>query len=93
MIQLYQKDQEDHLQPRKLDQQVAYSAVNRADTLQRQGRYPVPPGSPQVRDGGFKIMVKCQDLRSRCKVNPNLVEETVLESNRRFQNPTTTNAV
>jgi len=26
---------------------VAYSAVNRADTLQRQGRYPVPPGSPQ----------------------------------------------
>ena len=28
--------------------QVAYSAVNRADTLQRAGKYPVPPGSPQV---------------------------------------------
>jgi len=26
---------------------VAYSAVNRADTLQRAGKYPVPPGSPQ----------------------------------------------
>ena len=52
MIQLYQKYQvhlEDHLPPHKLDQ-VAYSAVNRADTLQRMGRYPVPPGSPQVRD-------------------------------------------
>jgi len=26
---------------------VAYSAVNRADTLQRAGKYPVPPGAPQ----------------------------------------------
>merc|ERR550517_1734822 len=26
---------------------VSHSAVNRADTLQRQGRYPLPPGSPQ----------------------------------------------
>ena len=34
--------------------QVAYSAVNRADTLQRAGKYPVPSGSPQVFRMGAK---------------------------------------
>ena len=38
---------------------IAAAGVNRADTLQRAGRYPVPPGTPDIpgmEDGGVTAM-------------------------------------
>lgn len=46
---------------------VYYTALNRADTLQRKGSYPPPPGDSEIL--GLEVSGIVEEVHSTCKLN------------------------
>lgn len=55
------------LRPNELLVLVHYTALNRADTIQRKGSYPPPPGESEIL--GVEVSGIVEEIHSTCKLN------------------------
>ena len=54
------------LRPNELLVRVYYTALNRADTLQRKGLYPIPPGESKIL--GLEVAGVVEEIHSTCQL-------------------------